>query len=321
MSLEKKRKKIGIENYEIARRFFKWCIILFIIYGLIWFYFDTIIPEFEYFYYRCSLENYAIVDADVIEGRDVIIIYGRGGPVVTCRKNTVQYVINGVTYTGKTYAYPDVRELGKIKIAVKITDNTKIKRCIEYHWGDREKIRAQVEIISIVISIILYLLSNHVMCKKEKEYAREYNEKHPIKEKRSLDEQIVEKQLYILEHIPQCKVADNELKELTDGLASKWIKFNRGTLWMLSHYSGSQEMSDIFNLLPLIWEGEYFEYIEKLHEQGLLENYYVLAEQDEKYYCCCGESEWLYIYSKGTGITHTKYETIYDYIIEQTGLL
>lgn len=57
-----------------------------------------------------------------------------------------------------------------------------------------------------------------------------------------------------------------------------------------------------------------------MHEQGLSENYYVLAEQGEKYYCCCVENERIYMYSSGIGITQTKYGMLYDYIMEQMEL-
>lgn len=271
-------------------------------------------PKLEYFYYKCNAEKYLIVDADVIESREAMIVPGKSGALISRRKNTVQYVINGVEYTERTYAYPDVEEPTRIKIAVKMDNPTDVRRCVEYHWG-KERLFIAFEIIVYVVFTGILFLAYYFPHKKEKVY------KIKGEYEKSFANQVAEKQLYVLEHMPQCGVAEEDLQKLTERFAEKGIKFNKGTLWLIMHYSGSQEMSDIFNLLPLIWEGEYFEYIEKLHEQGLLENYYVLTEQDEKYYCCCEESERLYMYSRGVGITHTKYGIIYDYIMEQMELL
>lgn len=161
------------------------------------------------------------------------------------------------------------------------------------------------------------MINNHFIHKREKEYAREYYKKHPLKEEKSFDEQVVEKKLYILEHMPQWNVSEEELQERIGGITEKGINFNGGTSWLLTYYGKSQKMLDIFNLLPLFWRGEYCAYIENLYEQGLPPNYYVLAELEGNYYCCCEENERLYMFSRGVGITHTKYETIYDYIMEQ----
>lgn len=287
----------------------KFFIILFTIIILVELCLNPFFPKLEYFYYKCNAEKYLIVDADVIESREAMIVPGKSGALISRRKNTVQYVIDGVEYTEKTYAYPDVEEPTRIKIAVKTDNPTDVRRCVEYHWG-KERLFIAIEIIVYVVFAGILFLAYYFQHKKETVY------KTKGEYEKSFAGQEAEKQLYILEHMPQCKMTENELQELTEGLAEKGIKFNNGTLWLIMHYGRSQEMSDIFNLLPLIWEGKYFEYIEKLYEQGLPENYYVLAEQDEKYYCCCEESERLYLFSRGVGITQTKYETIYNYIIE-----
>lgn len=276
------------------------------------FYLNPILPEFEYFYYRCNAEKYVVVEAEVIDSHEVMAVQGERAPLfnISHRKNEVQYVIDSITYTQTTYAYPDIKESTRIKIAVKIDNHTDLKRCMEFQW--ETKVKVWICIIVIFISILLWLY--YYPSIKDRQYIK----KHPVSEyEKRFDEYVAEKQLYILEHMPQCGVAEENLQELKERFTEKGIKFNKGTLWMLSHYGRSQEMSDILNILPLICGGKYFDYIDKLYEQGLPENYYVLSEQDEKYYCCCGESEWLYIYSKGTGITHTQHEAIYDYITEQ----
>ena len=92
---------------------------------------------------------------------------------------------------------------------------------------------------------------------------------------------------------------EEELQKRLEFYNSKGIQFNSGTLWVLRKYGNAEEMKAIFNMLRL------------------LENYYVLVKCDRSYYCSCKENEQLYMFSKGAGITHTKYTTIYDYIIEQ----
>lgn len=288
----------------------KFFIILFTIIILVELCLNPFFPKLEYFYYKCNAEKYLIVDADVIESREAMIVPGKSGALISRRKNTVQYVINGVEYTERTYAYPDVEEPTRIKIAVKMDNPTDVRRCVEYHWG-KDRLFIALEIIVYVVFTGILFLAYYFQHKKEKVY------KIKGEYEKSFAGQEAEKQLYILEHMPQCKVTENELQELTEGLVEKGIKFNKGTLWLIMHYGRSREMAVILNLLLLIWEGKYFDYIEKLYEQGLPENYYVLAEQDEKYYCCCEESERLYLFSRGVGITQTKYGMLYDYIMEQ----
>ena len=278
-------------------------------------YLDSILPGLEYFYYKRNEEKYVVVDADVIDSREVTVVPGRyGTSLITRRKNTLKYIIDGVEYTRKIYTYPEVTEPTRIKVAVKKDKYTDIRRCVEYHWGRREGRFLFICSFVLGIYIIIEYVPYYFQIREDRKYVKE----HPTSDHdMSFVEQVAEKQIYILEHMPQCKVTENELQKLTEGLAGEWIKFNRGTLWMLTHYGKSQEMLDIFNLLPLIWEEKYCDYIKKMREQGFPENHYILAEQDEKYYCCCEESERLYMYSRGVGLTQTKYGMIYDYIIEQ----
>ena len=278
---------------------------------LIELYLNTVYPALEYFYYKRNAEKYIVVDADVIESRVVTVVPGLHGSLISRRRNKVQYVLDGVEYTEKTYAYPDVEDPTRIKIAVNMDNPADVRRCIKWHWGKHARVLISIEIVVFVVFTGIFCLAYHFQHKKETVY------KTKGEYEKSFAYRVAEKQLYILEHMPQCKVTEDELRELTEGLVEKGIRFNQGTLWLIMHYGRSQEMSDILNILPLIGKGKYFDYIDKLYEQGLPENYYVLAEQDEKYYCCCADSERLYLFSRGVGITQTKYETIYDYIIEQ----
>ena len=51
-------------------------------------------------------------------------------------------------------------------------------------------------------------------------------------------------------------------------------------------------------------------------ECGLSEDYYVIAVKDTYWLCCHAEEEWIYAFSKTLGLTHTRYQSLYDYIIE-----
>lgn len=283
-------------------------IICFIIIDVIMLYFSIILPKFEYLGYKYNTEKYLIVDADVLESSEITLLPGKFAPLVSYRKNILKYTIDNVDYTQKTYSYPEVKEKSQIKIAVKIDNNTNIKRCIEYHLEEKQKIHLYIEIIVLVLFIILFLLNNYFMHKKEKKMR--YNEK-------DFDEQILEKQLYILEHIRQSGGTEEELQKRLEFYNSKGIQFNSGTLWVLRKYGNAEEMKAIFNMLPLFNQNQYFDFLMEMYEQGLPENYYVLVKCDRSYYCSCKENEQLYMFSKGAGITHTKYTTIYDYIIEQ----
>lgn len=283
-------------------------LICFIIIDVIMLYFSIILPKFEYLNYRYNTEKYLIVDADVLESNEIILLPGKFAPLISYRKNILKYTIDNVDYTQKTYSYPEVKEKSQIKIAVKIGNNTNIKRCIEYHLEEKQKTHLYIEIITIVLFIILFFLNNYFMHKKENKVI--YDEKN-------FDQQILEKQLYILEHMRQSVRTEEELQKWLGFYNSKGIQFNSGTLWVLRKYGNAEEMRAILNMSPLTDQEKYLDLLMSMYEQGFPEKYYVLAKYDENYYCCCKESEQLYMYSRGLGITHTKYATIYDYIIEQ----
>ncbi len=54
----------------------------------------------------------------------------------------------------------------------------------------------------------------------------------------------------------------------------------------------------------------------RARECGLTEDYYVIAVKETHWLCCHVEEECIYAFSKTLGLTHTKYQSLYDYIIE-----
>lgn len=59
---------------------------------------------------------------------------------------------------------------------------------------------------------------------------------------------------------------------------------------------------------------------EYLRQCGLPEDYYVIAVKDTYWLCCRAEEEWIYAFSKTLGLTHSKYQSLYEYIIEACNL-
>lgn len=51
-------------------------------------------------------------------------------------------------------------------------------------------------------------------------------------------------------------------------------------------------------------------------ECGLAQDYYVIAAKETHWLCCHAEEECIYSFSKTLGLTHTNYQSLYDYIIE-----
>ena len=59
---------------------------------------------------------------------------------------------------------------------------------------------------------------------------------------------------------------------------------------------------------------------EQARGAGLPEGYYVIAVKDTYWLCCTKEEERVYAFSKPLGLTHTKYGSLYDYIIDICGI-
>ena len=55
---------------------------------------------------------------------------------------------------------------------------------------------------------------------------------------------------------------------------------------------------------------------EYLKQYGLPEDYYVIAVKESYWLCCCAKEECIYAFSITLGLTQTKYQSLYDYIIE-----
>lgn len=250
--------------------------------------FDGVIQQLEYYSYEIQEDRYFLTRAEIYEKKDISLRIGEL-KLVPILKVKMRYEANGrMIYNQRILLFADCDIDDEERIAVNIKNENKIKRCYPYSaWYDG---------VDIVFWMFFYLLFRRMLY---------------------IDEMV--KKSYIKKHIPKGRVSKQALKKLIKSLAKKGIQFNEQTLWLITHYGRSQEMSAILNILPLILEGEFFNYNGKMHAKGLPDSCYVLAEQDEKYYCCCEDSECLYEYSIRAGIALSEYKTIYDYIIEQIG--
>lgn len=101
---------------------------------------------------------------------------------------------------------------------------------------------------------------------------------------------------------------DLELQAMLNG-ASKW--------YMELGY----DIGDIVLLKSIDGRSACYLETERARENGLPEGYYVIAVKDTHWLCCTKEDERVYAFSKGLGLTHTKYGSLYDYIIEVGGTL
>lgn len=250
--------------------------------------FGGVIQQLEFYSYEIQGDRYFLTMAEIYEKQDISLRFGEL-KLVPILKVKMRYEANGrMINNQRILLFADCNIDDTELIAVNIKNENKIKRCNPYPtWYDG---------VDIVFWMCFYLLF-----------------------RRMLYIETIIKKSYIKKHISKGRVTKRVLKKLIKSLAKMGIQFNEQTLWLITHYGRSQEMAAILNILPLILEGNFFEYNGKMHAKGLPDSFYVLAEQDEKYYCCCEDSEWLYQYSIRTGIAPSEYETIYDYIVEQIG--
>ena len=104
-------------------------------------------------------------------------------------------------------------------------------------------------------------------------------------------------------------------KEMTGQLE---CPINEDFIWCLEYLSNCEQISDILLIRKDVY-GEY-EFITQtlnLREHGLPVDFYVVAKSSQYFLCGRGDSPRLYLFSESLGITNTKYESIFDYIIEQ----
>jgi len=269
----------------------------------------------QYIQYKRNLSDYDVVWGTIIDNSYSTNHFGNI-PIYKKHMQTIAFTYNGVEHTVRTNAYGQYNIGDIVRVAVNKSNYTTVSRCIPYEITKYEKELYVRNLIILLIVFALYIIDRRHF--KFQEYKMKCNIKNDLAEKeKRYNEEILERQSLIFKHIPIEGCMEKELSEQSIVFSNIKTKLNLGTLWLLENYYKSEKMKKIFNLLSCMLSDEYFEYLKRMYEQGFPENYYVLAEKNSNYYCCCKESERLYMYSKAIGITNTPYETVYDYIIEQ----
>ena len=89
--------------------------------------------------------------------------------------------------------------------------------------------------------------------------------------------------------------------------------FNNASKWYIAQ---GAPMGDIILLTKEEGINACLEQTQKAREYGLPDNYYVIVVKDTHWLCCNAEDECIYAFSKTIGLTHTKYQSLYEYIID-----
>lgn len=89
--------------------------------------------------------------------------------------------------------------------------------------------------------------------------------------------------------------------------------FNNASKWYIAQ---GIPLGDIILLSKEEGINTCLEQTKKAREYGLSDNYYVIAVKDTHWLCCNAEEECIYAFSKALGLTHTKYQSLYEYIID-----
>lgn len=296
-------------------------VIAIIFIQLLGFYVHTVCTQMSYWKYKNNVDNYIIVDAAVVAMKKIQIYYNDTFPVFKINKVKLEYQINEETFYLWTTVYSDYSEGNHLKIAVLNSDFYVVERMVPYKLSKYAKqLYLKYIIFDVVLATILgiWWASDR---RKQREALLEYNLKYGEKtnfeqQAQKAREDIVDKREKILAFLGKNK------ETLHDGKAVKsTIPVHEDFLWCLQYLAQARRMEDIL-LIDTAENGEYKYVVEtrKLRQQGLPEQYYVIAIADNN--CLCGNANLgrVYCFSQSLGITNTPYATVYDYIMEQIGL-
>lgn len=296
-------------------------VIAIIISEMLGFYEHSIRSRMSYWKYINNIDNYMILDATVVAVKEERICYNDTIPVYKIYQVKLEYQINGYTFYKWTDLYSDYSEGDHLKIAVLNNDFYGVERMVPYKLSKYAKrLYLKYIIFDVVLATILgiWWASDR---RKQREALLEYNLKYGEKtnfeqQAQKMREDIVSKREKILAFLGENK------EILHDGKAVKsTIPVHEDFLWCLQYLAQVERMKDIL-LIDTDENGEYKYVVEtrKLRQQGLPEQYYVIAIADDNYLCGSADSQRVYCFSQSLGITNTQYATIFDYIIEKLGL-
>ncbi len=274
-----------------------------------------VLQYLEYVYYKNNMDNYNIVCANVIAQSK----YGAGllrfENLLEWKSATLRYEMDGKEFFVDTYSYPEVKEKQYVNIAVDKKNNDKIIRCIPYELTMDDQLNhifgwGSILLFLCYLSVVKYLLIRRNKKRKE-HYVKEkeisvMNEKKYTENDMRLQKCILDRCRTTQEdHSQKINVAKKELD----------IEFHKDFAWFLQCFTNGQ-MDSVLLIQHL--EGRYAFVCETMlvRKYGLPLNYYVIAKEGEHYLCGYAYSSRMFMFSKNLGLTNTKYETIYHYVLE-----
>lgn len=136
------------------------------------------------------------------------------------------------------------------------------------------------------------------LCKEM--YRDDYLKKVSIDRRYKTQQDIIRK--YSLNQKVEHIICKAELKDFND--ASKWY---------------IEQGVPLGDILLLTKDGGILTCLEQTknaRECGLPDDYYIIAVKDTHWLCCNAREECIYAFSKAIGLTHTKYQSLYEYIID-----
>ncbi len=290
-------------------------VIIFIIIDL---YIKMFAQQFDYLYYKLNKASYDVVAAQVMEKREKTIIMGKTEPLLTYTEILISYKINGLDYVNRISKYPEVKQFDTIYVAVK-NGNKEVRRCVPYVISERDKKLLFYYFFIIFMIFVLFRVMNWLVILR-KNLVKTYDKSE--REQIDIEKHVDEKKNEIRKLCTQLHIGNEKknivVKEYEDLLK---CKIHEDFIWCLKYFIKPDKRLLTFPFSGLTEEG--FDFIGKTLEQrqqGLPDEYYVIAVKNN--YCLCGKVRdgQIYSFSRGLGITHTKYLDIYDFILDELSM-
>lgn len=272
--------------------------------------------QLDYLYYKLNKTDYDVVATQVMEKREKTIIIGKTEPLFTYTEILISYKINGLDYINRISKYPEVKQFDTIYVAVK-NENEDIRRCVPYIISERDK---KLLFYYLFIVFMLFMIFRVVDCLViiRKKIIKVYDKNEQLEVEKYVDE----KKDKIRKLCKQLHIGNEKMnivvKEYEDLLK---CKMHEDFIWCLKYFIKPDKRLLAFPFSEAT-EKE-FDFIGKTLEQrqqGLPEEYYVITAKNS--YCLCGKvgDGQIYSFSRGLGITHTKYLDIYDFVFEELSM-
>ena len=273
-----------------------------------------VLQNAEYYLYVANAKKYNVITADVHKTH--AIGYDYIGQPISWKWADITYEYDNQNYDRVIHSYPELTDEENILIAVKEGNPEKVIRCIPYELSRKEK-KSIVFSLCLIVGVILYTVIENKVTEKKYRSTYKLQQKKNNDEQESETYQIAKKKLLIMSSVQGCEEVPLD-KELVMKLDNP---IHEDFIWCLKYLSKTNVADDIL-LLHMNADGDYEFVAEtiRLRQQGLPEQYYVIAIANNNYLCGSADSQRVYCFSQALGVTNTPYATVYDYIMEQIGL-